>query len=184
MPASQNRTAKTGQASLAPSTGLHADTGLVSLLILARFHDLPADAPQLRQLFGSSSAHFSDIDLLRAAKHVGLKAGVVKSRWDSLSGTPFPAIAKQRDGRYVVLAKVHSEKILIQDPLEGRPLVLSREQFESNWTGEVLLFAKRANLRQQDLRFDFTWFIPAIVKYRKFLAEVLPPHSFCNYLPC
>ena len=164
--------------SAAPSAGLHADTGLVSLLILARFYDLPADGPQLRQLFGSSSAHFSDIDLLRAAKHVGLKAGVVKSRWDSLSGTPFPAIAKQREGRYVVLAKVHSEKILIQDPLEGRPLVLSREQFESNWTGEVLLFAKRANLRQQDLLFDFTWFIPAIVKYRKFLAEVFAASFF------
>ncbi|HEU4503013.1 MAG TPA: type I secretion system permease/ATPase [Nitrospira sp.] len=152
--------------------GLHADTGLFSLLILARFYDLPADASQLRLLFVSSAAHFSDIELLRAAKHVGLKAGVVKSRWDSLSMTPFPAIAKQRDGRYVVLAKVHGEKILIQDPVESRSLVLSREQFESNWTGELLLFAKRANVRQQDLRFDFTWFIPAIVKYRKFLGEV------------
>src|SRR5688572_11847143 len=152
--------------------GLHADTGLFSLLILARFYDLPADASQLRLLFVSSAAHFSDIELLRAAKHLGLKAGVVKSRWDSLSMTPFPAIAKQRDGRYVVLAKVHGEKILIQDPAESRSLVLSREQFESNWTGELLLFAKRANVRQQDLRFDFTWFIPANVKYRTFLGEV------------
>jgi ATP-binding cassette, subfamily B, bacterial HlyB/CyaB len=152
--------------------GLDVDTGLVSLLILARFYDLPADASQLRLLFVSSQAHFSDIDLLRAAKHVGLKAGVVKSRWNSLSKTPFPAIAKQRDGRYIVLAKVHGEKILIQEPVEGRSLVLSREQFESNWTGELLLFAKRANIHPQDLRFDFTWFIPAIVKYRKFLAEV------------
>ena len=160
------------QSSARSAPGLHADTGLFSLLILARFYDLPADASQLRLLFVSSAAHFSDIELLRAAKHVGLKAGVVKSRWDSLSMTPFPAIAKQRDGRYVVLAKVHGEKILIQDPVESRSLVLSREQFESNWTGELLLFAKRANVRQQDLRFDFTWFIPAIVKYRKFLGEV------------
>lgn len=160
------------QSSARSAPGLHADTGLFSLLILARFYDLPADASQLRLLFVSSAAHFSDIELLRAAKHVGLKAGVVKSRWDSLSMTPFPAIAKQRDGRYVVLAKVHGEKILIQDPVESRSLVLSREQFESNWTGELLLFAKRANVRQQDLRFDFTWFIPAIVKYRTFLGEV------------
>jgi subfamily B ATP-binding cassette protein HlyB/CyaB len=72
----------------------------------------------------------------------------------------------------VVLAKIEDEKALIQDPDEGRPLTMSREQFESNWTGELLLFAKRANLRPQDLMFDFTWFIPAIVKYRKLLGEV------------
>ena len=61
---------------------------------------------------------------------------------------------------------------------EARPLILSREQFESAWTGELLLFTKRANLRLQDLKFDFTWFIPAIVKYRKFLGEVLVASLF------
>jgi subfamily B ATP-binding cassette protein HlyB/CyaB len=149
-----------------------ADTGLICLLILARFYDLPADGSQLRHQFVSSGKTFSDVELLRAAKHLGLKAGVLKTRWDKLEGTPFPAIAKMRDERYVVLAKIDGEKALIQDPAEGRPLVVSREEFESNWTGELLLFAKRANLRHQDLKFDFTWFIPAIVKYRKFLGEV------------
>jgi len=77
-----------------------------------------------------------------------------------------------------VLAKIEGEKILVQDPIEARPLVLSREQFESAWTGELLLFTKRANLRLQDLKFDFTWFIPAIVKYRTLLGEVLVASFF------
>jgi subfamily B ATP-binding cassette protein HlyB/CyaB len=101
-----------------------------------------------------------------------------RTRWDKLAGTPFPVIAKRTDGRYVVLARIDGEKALIQDPVEGRPLVLSREQFESAWTGDLLLFAKRANLRAQDLKFDFTWFIPAVVKYRKFLGEVLVASFF------
>ncbi len=166
-----SRSTSPPQPSAASATGLPADTGLVSLLILARFYDLPADGSQLRHLFVSSTTNFSDIDLLRAAKHLGLKAGVVKIQWCKLPGTPLPAIAKRSDGRYVVLAKIDGGKVLIQDPVEGRPLVLTREQFESAWTGEVLLFAKRANLRPQDLKFDFTWFIPAIVKYRKFLGR-------------
>jgi len=95
-----------------------------------------------------------------------------------LPGTPFPAMAKRTDGRFVVLAKVDGEKALIQDPLEARPLVLSREQFESAWTGQLFLFAKRANLRLHDLKFDFTWFIPAIVKYRALLGEVLVASFF------
>jgi len=155
-----------------------ADTGLVCLLILARFYDLPADGEQLRHQFAQSNQLLSDTELLRAAKHIGLKAGVLKSRWDKLPGTPFPAIAKRTDGRYVVLAKIDGDKVLIQDPVEARPLVLSRAQFESVWTGELLLFTKRANLRPQDLKFDFTWFIPALVKYRRFLGEVLVASFF------
>ena len=149
------------------------DTGLICLLILARFYDLPADGAQLRHHFAQSGQLLSDADLLRAAKHLGLKAGMLKTQWTKLPGTPFPAIAKRTDGRYVVIAKIDGDKVLVQGPVEGRPLVFSREQFESAWTGELLLFTKRANLRLQDLKFDFTWFIPALVKYRKFLGEVL-----------
>jgi subfamily B ATP-binding cassette protein HlyB/CyaB len=147
-------------------------------LILARFYDLPADGAQLRHQFAQSGQVLSDTDLLRAAKHLGLKAGVQTAHWSKLAGIPLPALAKRTDGRYVVLAKIEGEKVLVQDPTEARPLVLSREQFESAWTGQLLLFTKRANLRLQDLKFDFTWFIPAIVKYRKFLGEVLAASFF------
>jgi len=154
------------------------DTGLICLLILARFYDLPADGSQLRHQFAQSGQVLSDTDLLRAAKHLGLKAGVLIVNWNKLGGIPLPALVKRTDGRYVVLAKLEGEKVLIQDPIEARPLVLSREQFESAWSGQLLLFTKRANLRLQDLKFDFTWFIPAIVKYRTFLGEVLVASFF------
>jgi ATP-binding cassette, subfamily B, bacterial HlyB/CyaB len=154
------------------------DTGLTCLLILARFYDLPADGSQLRHQFAQAGQLLSDTELLRAAKHLGLKAGLLKTQWSKLPGTPLPAVAKRTDGRYVLLAKIDGDKALIQDPAEARPLVLSREQFESAWAGELLLFTKRANLRLQDLKFDFTWFIPAIVKYRKLLGEVLVASFF------
>lgn len=158
--------------------GAPMDSGLTCLLIIARFHDLPADGSQLRHQFAQSGKVFSNVDLLRAAKHLGLKAGLLKTTWSKLQGTPLPAMAKQIDGRYIVLAKVEEEKVLVQDPVEARPLVRSREQFEAAWTGEMLLFTKRARVRPQDLMFDFTWFIPAIVKYRKFFGEVLVASLF------
>jgi len=123
------------------------DTGLICLLILAWFYDLPAVGSQLRHQFGQSGQALSDRDPLLSAKHLGLKAGLHKTRWSKLHGTPFPAVAKRTNGRYVVLPKLEGEKALIQDPVEVRPLVLSREQFESAWSEEVLLFTKRANLR-------------------------------------
>lgn len=149
------------------------DAGLTCLLILARFHDLPANGSQLQHLYAQSGQALSDTDLLRAAKHVGLKAGALKTTWSKLEGMPLPAMAKLVDGRYLVVAKVQAEKVLVQHADETRPLVLSRDRFEMIWTGDLLLFTKRAHIRLQDLKFDFTWFIPAIVKYRKFFGEVL-----------
>ena len=154
------------------------DTGLICLLILARFHDLPADGSQLQHLYTQSGQALSETDLLRAAKHVGLKAGVVQTKWDKLVDMPLPAMARLVDGRYLVVAKVQGEKVLVQHGDETRPLVLSRERFEMIWTGDLLLFTKRVNIRLQDLKFDFTWFIPAIVKYRKFFGEVLMASLF------
>ena len=60
------------------------DTGLICLLILARFYDLPADGSQLRHQFAQSGQVLSDTDLLRAAKHLGLKAGVQTAHWSKL----------------------------------------------------------------------------------------------------
>jgi subfamily B ATP-binding cassette protein HlyB/CyaB len=164
--------------STASLNGSPADSGLISLLILARFHDLPADGSQLRHQFAQSGQALSDTELLRAAKHLGLKADLVRTMWSKLHGTPLPAMAKRTDGRYVVLAKVEADKVLVQDPIEARPLVLSREQFEAMWTGDLLLCTKRAHVRLQDLKFDFTWFLPAIIKYRRFFGEVLVASFF------
>jgi subfamily B ATP-binding cassette protein HlyB/CyaB len=143
------------------------------LLILARFFGVPANGDQLRHQFGEPSKTLTDTDLLRAAGHLGFTAGLVQSIWAKLAGTPLPAMARMNDGRYVVLAKVEADKVLIQNPTEPNPTILSRQAFEEQWNGELLLVTKRAGLRPEDWRFDFTWFIPAIVKYRRLLGEVL-----------
>lgn len=63
--------------------------------------------------------------------------------------------------------------MLLQDPAAGRPEKLSLAQLQERWKGEMILFASRASMAGDLSKFDFTWFVPAIVKYRKLLAEVL-----------
>lgn len=154
------------------------DTGLACLVLLARFFGIPADAGQIKHQFSETSKRLGETELLLAAKQLGLKAGVHESSWDRLATTPLPALVQYRDGRYVVLARVDAERALIQDPLETAPQALPRAVFEQSWSGRLLLFTKRAGLRPEDRRFDFTWFIPAIVKHRKLFGEVLVASFF------
>jgi len=74
---------------------------------------------------------------------------------------------------FFILARVDGEQVLIQSPAVGRPETLSLTELQTRWSGEVILFTSRASVAGELTRFDFTWFIPAIVKYRKLLLEVL-----------
>jgi subfamily B ATP-binding cassette protein HlyB/CyaB len=149
------------------------DTGLASILLVARFYGIAADAGQLKHEFSESGKQLDETQLLRIAKYLGLKARCVESEWSRLPALNLPAIAILQDGRYVIVARADAKKVLVQDPTEARPLSLPKALFLDAWTNKLILFTKRANLRGEDRKFDFTWFIPAIIKHRKLLGEVL-----------
>jgi subfamily B ATP-binding cassette protein HlyB/CyaB len=159
------------------------DTGAVCLVLLARFFGLPADEPQLRHQFGQSGQPLTATDLLLAAKHLGLKAKEVKSQWTKLTQTELPAIAQHHDGHYFIIGKIEGDQVLIQDPLDNRPLIWSRAQLESAWSGTLILITRRAGIAAEASRkFDFSWFIPAIIKYRRLFGEVLIASFFIQLL--
>ncbi|MCB1800109.1 MAG: type I secretion system permease/ATPase [Gammaproteobacteria bacterium] len=149
------------------------DTGLVCLVQLARFHQVAADADHLAHENGSPSQHFDSDALVRAGRRLGLKVDAVNSRWERLHKTPLPAIAQHVDGHFFILIGIRDDRVLVQDPLEQRPLTLPRELFEQAWSGRLILFARRAAFGMPEGRFGFSWFIPAIVRHRRLFGEVL-----------
>lgn len=155
------------------STNSSTDTGLACLGIVARFLGVAAATEQLKHKFARSQAAVSSDDLIRAARHVGLKARQVSSEWKKLAKTPLPALARHEDGHWLVIAKADAERVLVQDPLENRPLTLPKEIFEAAWNGTLILLTRRALLSDEQTRFGFRWFIPALIKYRKLFGEVL-----------
>ncbi|HHJ18167.1 MAG TPA: type I secretion system permease/ATPase [Gammaproteobacteria bacterium] len=160
----------------------HIDSGLVSTVILAGVHGIPADPRQLRHELAAAGEAFEDREILRAAKLLGLKARAVTSRWERLSKLALPAIARHKDGHYFVLGKVDDDHVLIQDPLEQRPQSLPRELFEQAWSGELILFTRRAGLLDELRKFDFSWFIPEILKHKKLIGDVLLASFFIQLL--
>ncbi len=155
------------------SASKETDTGVACLVMMARLHGLPASPEQIQHQFGLSGEQLGRMDLLRAAKAVGLKAKESKADGARLAKLPLPAIAIHKDGHYFILARVGNGKVLIQDPLEQRPLSLPLETFLQSWSGELILCTRRTGISELERKFDFSWFIPALVKYRRLLGEVL-----------
>src|SRR5215470_13874534 len=153
-----------------------ADEGLLALVMLLRFHGLGADPEQIRHRFGACP--FGIPEMLRCARELGLKAQSRKTTWKRLVSTPLPAIVGLRDGGFLVLGKVGDDKALVQSPLSPKPELMTREEFEAVWNGEIVLMARRAGLVELSRRFDITWFLGAIHKYRRLLGEVLVASFF------
>ena len=85
--------------------------------------------------------------------------------------------------RVVILAQSDGKRVLFQDPQgpgaagaaggSTGPTIEPVEVFATQWTGALILISSRASMAGSLAKFDFTWFIPALVKYRKLLGEVL-----------
>jgi ATP-binding cassette, subfamily B, bacterial HlyB/CyaB len=172
-----------------PSTQTFAGNGhsaLLALCLVARLHHIAADAATLSHQLGLlSSDPLSRDDLLRAAKHLGLKAKLSRTSIERLALTPLPALAVMRTAdntlRVVILAQCDGKRVLFQDVdlgAEGggassRPTIESVDVFAEQWAGELILISSHASTAGALAKFDFSWFIPSLVKYRKLLGEVL-----------
>ncbi|MCE9660435.1 MAG: type I secretion system permease/ATPase [Burkholderiales bacterium] len=165
---------------MAPS--LEAGNGLAALCLIARLHHVAADPASLAHRLGWAKTHSPDLnELLLAARELGLKAKLSKSRADRLTLLPLPALAVVNDGtgasRIVVLAQCDGQRVLFQDPSGaiqgGRPVIEPLVAFAGRWSGLLILVTSRSSLAGELARFDFSWFVPSLVKYRRLFGEVL-----------
>jgi subfamily B ATP-binding cassette protein HlyB/CyaB len=174
---------------------------LPALCALARLHHVAADPASLRHRLGLAPSEPLRIqDLLRAAQLLGLKARRIRTHPDRLTLTPLPALALMRppvdallagsETRVFLLAQCDGKRVLVMHPhpvqtdasgsaaSEATPQqpsarIESMDDFAESWSGELILVSSRASLAGAPARFDFSWFIPALVKYRRLLGEVL-----------
>lgn len=152
------------------------DAGLNALVFILRSQGVGVDPEQIRHQFPGRP--IGAPEMIRCAKSLGLKARSVTTNWERLIHTPLPVIAAMRDGSFLLLGRCGEDKILVQAPDAPRPAMMSRAELEAAWDGRLVLMTKRATLTDLARRFDITWFMGAIHKYRWLLGEVLVASFF------
>ena len=149
------------------------DTGLLCLVMVAGYHGLAVDPEQLRHTLALGSEGMGIMDILRAAKELGLKAKEAQVSYDRLNRLPMPALALMEDRKFNVLAKIDGDRVLVFDPLDGRPRLISKDEFLQRWQKRIILITYRKSVAPSEKPFGLSWFVPEIWKYRKPLYEVL-----------
>nr|WP_233285510.1 type I secretion system permease/ATPase [Bradyrhizobium acaciae] len=149
---------------------------MIALARLLQLNGFAADPKQIQHALGNVVIGVPE--MLRFARQSGFKARAFRTSFKRLLKTPLPAIATLRDGGVLILGKAAEGKVLVQSAKIAVPQILSQAEFEKIWDGQIVLFTRRARLVELTRRFDITWFLAAIVKYRALLAEVLVASFF------
>jgi len=152
------------------------DSGLEALMTLLHLQGVAADRDQIKHRLGTSA--LGVLDMLRCGRDLGLKASLSHTDVSRLSRTPLPAIATLRDGSFMVIAKASDDRVLVQSPRDHRPALMTSGELSAIWNGGLILMARRAGLSDLARRFDLTWFLGAIGKYKRLLSEVLVASFF------
>lgn len=152
------------------------DAGLTVFVQLLRFHGLSVDPEQVRHRFGGIPIGTSE--MLRYAKQTDLKARICSTSFERLNKLALPGIATLQDGGFLLIGKVGEGKALVQFPHLPTPQVMTQGELEAIWDGRIILVARRAGLTDLARRFDISWFLGAILKYRRLLGEVLAASFF------
>lgn len=166
------------------------DSGLWCILSIAALHNIVVDEAKLIHEFG---APFDGQKILLAAQSLGMSAKKIKQDIERLEKAPLPAVAQSSNGTFFILAKIiaappsqESDDPGVVDSNEGGakvkaliqkagepPSIVTLEELLVFWQADLFFFTSKSSFAGDMAKFDFSWFIPAIVRYRKLLIEIL-----------
>lgn len=153
------------------------DPSLACFVLIAKFHGIPADPEQIAHDRGKGDDPYSLDDLTRIARKLGLIARLRSAQLAELEKLPLPALIQTHTGDTAILLRVENDanapRYLVQRGDAERPVVWSGEEMTDRFAGQVLLMTSREAVAGDKRPFDVSWFIPALVRYRSPLRDVL-----------
>ena len=159
---------------------------LPCFVLLAKYLQVPADPDQILHDRGKGHDPFTLEDLARVSKRLGLIARVKRVAAGKVAPLPLPAIAELEGGDAILLLKAEQPdqggRLLVQRADAPQPEVWTAEEFAGRFAGRVLLMTTREQMAGDSRPFDISWFIPALVKYRKPLRDVLVASFFLQLM--
>ncbi|HCF26089.1 MAG TPA: type I secretion system permease/ATPase [Cyanobacteria bacterium UBA11049] len=158
------------------------NTGAACLTMVAQQLQVSAQLEWVqRQLRGQSPKH-----LVAAGEKLGLQLRRIKTSWIDLPQLSFPALMLRQEARgerqegrensphtpqWLVVYAVKGDRLIVANPLNPNRTCESipKSVVEAAWDGQLW----QVEPIQKQEKFNLSWFLPAVWRYKKLLGEVL-----------
>ena len=152
----------------------NANTGLISLDIVAKMNNVDIDMRGIVREYGISTADISPEEIIRIAKQKGFKVKRKNQKIADLSDKyPYPAILQKKDDTYIILLgiKEDEKRALTLSPLGRHPESHSYEELQEQIKNFAIILSHKNSY--SDVKFGFKWFFNEIFKYKNIIGQVL-----------
>ena len=166
------------------------NTALICFSLIAREHKIELTQDRLIHEYGLSRREIPKNILLRIAKDHGLQAKALHMSWQDLGKLKkaWPALARLKNGRHVVLAGMGKDRegktlIGLYDPLSADGhLRMGEEEFSAIWSGELYLIQRRYKLSDENQPFSLRWFMPEFLRQKVTFFDIGLAVLFINLI--
>ena len=147
------------------------DCGAACLASVCAHYGLRFPVARIRQYAFTDQKGTNVLGLIEAANKLGLSAKGVRAQFEALQIVPKPTIAHvivhQQLQHFVVIYKVEKEHITYMDPGDGRMHRVTNEEFQTMWTGVLVLMEPEETFKKGNQKTSMT---------KKFFS-LLAPHK-------
>lgn len=164
-------------------------TALICFILVARHFHLDFSLEGLVHKYAVQDAEVLIPLLLRIAKEHNFKAKETHLTWEKLfrMGGAFPAIARLKDGKSVILSGIQvteEKKVAILDPLDLKAgfKLLTKEEFAAIWDGVTILIKRNYKVSDESQPFSLRWFLPEIIREKVLFRDVAVSSMIINIL--
>lgn len=154
---------------------MNNDFSLMGLIMLAQYHGVSLSATDIKHNYDPEDLGLTVNSWLLAAKKAGLKAKFSKKNINRLHTSVLPLLVWNDSGEHFILAGVDNVKkvYLIHDFKIGRVQTLTENEFKIRYNSQIIQVTSRASIVGSLAKFDFSWFIPIVIKYRRVFTEII-----------
>ncbi len=160
-------------------------TRLTCFVLLAQHHNVHADIREIMHEYAVGEEEVKENLFREIASNYQFKSRRVRLTWEKLqqSSSVFPCIAVKKNGKYAVLCGFRAvpdkepEAVMVEPDSDqyntpNRFIFYTREKFEEEYSGEVILLKKLYRLSDENQPFSLRWFIPEFIKNRAIFGEI------------
>ncbi|PSB62731.1 peptidase C39, partial [filamentous cyanobacterium CCP1] len=150
-----------------------SDCGAACLAMITRYWGKQIPLHILREQANVGRSGASLKSLAKASELLGYQARPVRASLNRMAEQPNPWIAHWDGNHYVVVYKVTDRRVMVGDPALGRQS-LSREEFQTHWTGYALLLDPTTRLQSTEVKqTSLTRYMGALLPYRSVIWQIL-----------